>query len=214
MKLAAAILVAGSALFQIGAFLPVSRFYVSSVQERVAIMQDQPVQWKLHLAFMGLGAVVAAVGLGLLVMRLPGGTPSMIGIVTFALVLAGTVLWVWHLRMRIADPTGFATGNNPMWHFAIYTVSMQAVLLLLAAAFHHAGLPNWMALVLAGGALLTILALVLFRDVPPFLHYLWLLAIGIGLLLTADPTDLRLEASATRVVPIVMVAGGDRGGGG
>jgi hypothetical protein len=44
MKLAEALLVAGSVLFQLGAFLPVSRFYVSSVQERRAIMQDQPVQ--------------------------------------------------------------------------------------------------------------------------------------------------------------------------
>jgi hypothetical protein len=144
----------------------------------------------LHLAGMGLGAVVAAVGLGLLVLRLPEGTPSTLGIVTFALVLAGTVLWVWHIQLRITDPAGFASGANPMWHFAVYTVAMQAGLLLLAAAFHHAGLPNWMVLVLAGGALLTILALVLFRDVPPFLHYVWLLAIGIGLLLSAAERNL------------------------
>jgi hypothetical protein len=171
MKLAAAILVAGSALFQLGAFLPVSRFYVSSVQERMAIMQDQPVQWMLHLASMGLGAVVAAVGLGLLTLRLPRGTPSILGLVTVTLVTVGTLLWVWHLQTRIADPAGFAIGANPMWHFAVYTVAMQAGLLLLAAAFHHAGLPTWMVLVLAGGTLLTVLALVLLRDVPPFAHY-------------------------------------------
>jgi hypothetical protein len=213
MKLAAAVLVAGSALFQLGAFLPVSRFYMASVQERTAIMQDQPLQWMLHLAGMGLGAVVAAVGLGLLALRLPRGTPSTLGLMTVVLVTVGTLLWIWHLWMRIADPAGFASGANPMWHFAAYTVGMQAGLLLLAAAFRQAGLPNWMVLVLAGGSLLTVLALVLFRDVPPFAHYVWLLAVGIGLLLAADPADSRSEAPAQRAAPDVRVAGGEAGGG-
>jgi hypothetical protein len=203
MKAAAAILVAGSALFQLGAFLPVSRFYMSSLEERLTIMQAQPVQWMLHLAGMGLGAVVAAVGLGLLVLRLPRGLPSTLGLATVILVLLGTLLWVWHLQLRIADPAGFAGGANPMWHFAVYTVAMQVGLLLLAAAFHQAGLPTWMMLVLAGGALLTVLALVLFRDVPPFAHYVWLLAVGIGLLLSAGPTELPVEASPPAVAPDV-----------
>jgi hypothetical protein len=206
MKLAAVIVVAGSALFQLGAFLPVSRFYVSNVQERMAIMQDQPVQWMLHLAGMGLGAVIAAVGLGLLVLRLPRGMPSTLGLLTVVLVMAGTALWVWHLQLRVADPAGFASGANPMWHFAVYTVSMQAGLLLLAAAFHHVGLPNWMVLVLAGGALLTVLALVLFRDVPPFLHYVWLLAVGIGLMLTPIPAEERVSGPAPAAASGVEVA--------
>jgi hypothetical protein len=200
MKLAAAVLAAGSFLFQLGAFLPVSRFYLSSVEERLVIIQDQPVQWILHLAGMGLGSGVAAVGLGLLVLRLPRGAPTTVGLVSLVLVAAGTLLWVWHLQLRIADPAGFASGGNPMWHFAGYTVAMQLGLLLLAAAFHSAGLPRWMVLVLAGGALLTILALVILRDVPPFLHYIWLLAAGIGLLLALS--EPRETARATTVASV------------
>ncbi len=113
--------------------------------------------------------------------------------------------------MRIADPAGFASGANPMWNFVAYTVAMPAGLLLLAAAFHHAGLPIWMVLVLAGGTLLTILALVLFRDVPPFAHYIWLLAVGIGLLLAADPAKSRIAADPPTISD-ATVAGGETGG--
>jgi hypothetical protein len=182
MKLAAGILVAGSALFQLGAFLPVSRFYVSPVETRLAIMQDQPVQWILHLAGMGLGAVIAAVGLMALVPHLPRGASS-VGIASAVCVTVGTLLWLWHLQLRISSPAAFAGGANPIWHFAVYTVLMQAGLLLLAAAFYFAKWPLWMILVLALGTSLSILAMVLFRDVPPFVHYVWLLVVGIGMML-------------------------------
>jgi hypothetical protein len=199
MKLAAWTLVAGSALFQLGAFLPVSRFYMSSTEAKLAIMQEQPVQWMLHLAGMGIGSIIAAVGLMTLIPHLPKGTPSTLGLLSVGCVAIGTILWLWHLQLRINHPVAFASGGNPIWHFAVYTVLMQTGLLLLAAAFHTAGWPRWMVLVLASGTLITILALVVFRDVPPFLHYVWLLTVGIGLLLTV-PSMLQAGIGASAEV--------------
>ena len=190
MKIAATILVAGSALFQLGAFLPVSRFYMSSTDEKLAIMQNQTVQWMLHLAGMGFGALIAAVGLLTLLPRLPKGLPSTLGTIAVMCVTVGTLLWLWHLQLRIGAPEAFAAGANPIWHFALYTVLMQMGLLLLAGALHFAGWPPWMVLVPAIGTGLTILALAVFRDVPPFTHYVWLLAVGIGLLVSERLGDL------------------------
>jgi hypothetical protein len=181
VKTAAWIVLAGSAVFQLGAFLPVSRFYMAAVAERLAIMQNQPIQWMLHLGGMGVGSLIAAAGLIVLGIRLPRGTPTSLGVLAAATVVVGTTLWLWHLQLRIGQPVAFASGENPVWHFAVYTALMQVALLLLAGAFRDAGMPQWMVLVLGGGALLTVLAFVIFQDVPPFLHYVWLLTVSIGL---------------------------------
>jgi hypothetical protein len=201
MKLAALVVAAGSALFQVGAFLPVSRFYMSSVEQKLTIMQDQPVQWMLHLAGMGIGSAIAAAGLALLALRLPRGTPSILALLAVVCVIVGTALWLWHLQLRIADPTGFATGANPWWHFVAYTLLMQVGILVLAAALYSAGLPRWMPLVLAGGTLITVLMLVLMRDVPPLLHYVWLLVVGIGLAVTAGTSTEPTVTSARSHLP-------------
>jgi hypothetical protein len=179
---AALLLLIGSLTFVIGAFLPVSRMYMlRSAQDRLALMQDHSGQWHTHLGMMGGGAVFAAGGMALVPAALgaAGAAPSMVAAVA---VVGGTALWLRHLHLRVTVPEGFAQRTNPHWHFAVYTALMQAGLLALALALFRVGLPTWMWAVPAAGTGLTVLAFVLFQDVPPFAHYVWLLAVAVGLM--------------------------------
>jgi len=177
---------AGAALFIAGAFLPVSRVYVlRTAEEKLAIMQGRATMWNVHLGMMGGGAAMAAVG----VAALPIGAAAPVtlsALTAAATMVAGTVLWERHLHLRVRTPEGFAAGRNPHWHFVVYTLLMQVGLLALSLALFRAGAPAWMWVVPVAGTALTLLAFALFQDVPPFVHYVWLLAVGIGLLRVAQ----------------------------
>lgn len=183
----ALLLVAGSTVFVVGAFFPVSRVYVlQTAEEKLEIMQGQSRMWNTHLGMMGAGAAIAAVGMA----ALPAGavvSAAAPAVVAAGTVVAGTLLWERHLQMRVRAPEGFASGQNPHWHFVVYTVLMQIGLLLLALALFRSGAATWVWLTPAAGTAITVLALVAFQDVPPFAHYVWLLAVGVGLLRMTPP---------------------------
>jgi hypothetical protein len=62
----ATLLLLGSIVFVVGAFLPVSRLYtLRAAEARLALMQERSAQWQTHLAMMGAGAAIA-VSIGLL----------------------------------------------------------------------------------------------------------------------------------------------------
>jgi hypothetical protein len=187
-KLLPSLLVAaGSAIFIAGAFLPVSRVYVlRTADEKLAIMQGRPTMWNVHLGMMGGGAAMAAVG----VAALPIGAAAPVtvpALAAAATMVAGTVLWGRHLHLRVRSPEGFASGRNPHWHFVVYTLLMQIGLLAFALALFRAGAPTWMWVVPAAGTGLTLLAFAIFRDVPPLVHYIWLLAVAVGMAVTRPP---------------------------
>jgi hypothetical protein len=189
----ATLLLLGSIVFVAAAFLPVSRVYMlRTAEERFALMQERSAEWHTHLAGMGGGAAIAAGGMALLPVALGAAAtaPAMIAAVA---VPAGTVLWLRHLHLRVTDPDGFADRTNPHWHFALYTVLMQVGLLAMALALFRLGAPTWMWVVPAAGTGLTVLAFVVFQDVPPFAHYVWLLAVSIGLLRGSRPSARRYQ---------------------
>jgi hypothetical protein len=176
------LLLIGSLTFVIGAFLPVSRMYMlRTADDRLALMRDRSAQWHTHLGMMGGGAVLSAGGVALLpaAVGAAGTAPAMLAGVAIA---GGTVLWLRHLHLRVTAPAGFAQRTNPHWHFAVYTALMQVGLLALALALFRVGVPTWMWAVPAAGTGLTVLAFVVFQDVPPFAHYVWLLAVAVGLM--------------------------------
>jgi hypothetical protein len=178
----ATLLLLGSILFVVGAFLPVSRLYMLRTAEaRLALMQERRAQWHTHLAMMGGGAALAAGGMTLLPATL-GAAATAPALVAAIVVPAGTLLWLRHLHLRVTVPEGFAQRTNPHWHFVLYTALMQVGLLALALALFRLGAPTWLWLVPAAGTGVTVLAFVVFQDVPPFVHYVWLLAVSSGLL--------------------------------
>jgi hypothetical protein len=189
LRIPATLLLLGSVVFVAGAFLPISRMYLlRTPEERFALMQEQSAQWHTHLAGMGGGAVIAAGGMALLPVALGAAATAPLMIAAVA-VPAGTVLWLRHLHLRVTVPEGFARRTNPHWHFVLYTVLMQVGLLALALALFRLGAHTWLWMVPAGGTGLTVLAFVLFQDVPPFAHYVWLLAVSIGLLRRGGRVD-------------------------
>jgi hypothetical protein len=180
--LASVLLVLGSATFLAGAFLPVSRVYMlHTAEEKLAIMRGRPVLWNVHLGMIGGGAAMAAVG----VAALPIGAAAPVAVPALAAaaaVVAGTLLWERHLYLRVRAPEQFAAGQNPHWHFVAYALLMQVGLVAIAMALFRAGAPTWMWVVPAAGTVLTLIAFAVLRDIPPLIFYIWLLAVGIGLL--------------------------------
>jgi len=179
---AALVLALGSALFACGAFLPVSRVYrIDTPDAKLELIRSHRRMWAVHQASMGLGSAVTGVGLALMAAVLRPASATLLASVGVVAAASGSVLWMRHVYLRIGDPSAFASGSLPIWQFLVYSFLTQASLFLFGAAFLLGGFPLWMGIVLIAGALLTFCAYLVFRDVPPFVYYLFTLAVGIGI---------------------------------
>jgi hypothetical protein len=88
---------------------------------------------------------------------------------------------VRHVYLRIENPTGFAEGSLPFWQFLVYSYLTQAALLAFGVALLLAGFPARMAAAMVAGAPLPLLGFPVFGDAPPFVHYVFTLAVGMGI---------------------------------
>lgn len=182
---AAWLLIVGGVLFLGGAFLPVARIYtLRSPEEKQGLIERSPRMWAMHLAGMGGGAAVTAVGLAVLVPSFDApASAQILAYVAAAAALVGTVAWEWHLYLRVIDLRGFIFGTWPGWHFLLYSVLMHVALLALGVALWQSDYPAWAGAVTIGGIVLTGLAGAIFRDVPPLVYYVLTLIVAIVLVI-------------------------------
>jgi hypothetical protein len=98
----------------------------------------------------------------------------------------GSGTWSYSCYLRGERPTEFAMGQLPGWPFTVYVLSTIAGLALLAGGLFSAGHSLWLGwpVTLADVGFLT--AYVRTRDIPPFVFYILLLAVGT--LFTIDPS--------------------------
>jgi hypothetical protein len=177
-------LIAGALLFLAGAFLPVSRIYVTSeVEAKRAIIAARPRMWSVHLGLMGSGAILGALALAIIAASLDVSQARPLGYAAAVAALTGAALWGRHLWLRVVDLEGFVAGISPGWHFFAFCGLMLMALTALGVALLLEGLPTWMGLVLMLGALVLATVIAILRDLPPLLFYLVLLPVGIGLAL-------------------------------
>ena len=94
------------------------------------------------------------------------------------LLLVGAAVWTWHVYLRAVDPAAFVNGSLPGWHFALYTLLTLVAFLLTGIALLQLGSPPWSGWFLVGGALIFLILYFIFKDIPPFVHYLMGLALG------------------------------------
>ena len=95
----------------------------------------------------------------------------------------GTALWVIISYNRAALPPEEVANNLIIssWAFPAYTILMQVALLLVGFVMIQSGYPGWMGWGMFGLGVLSVVAYLLFKDMPPFAHYVPLLVMGIAL---------------------------------
>jgi hypothetical protein len=113
-RVAAIILLVGSVLFIIAAFLPVSQVFAepSPAAAKLEIITSNPTALSTAQLLFGLGASIAAIGLGLVAYHLRGMPGAVWAyVVGLAAVILGVVFWDGHVYLRAVDPEGFVEGG-------------------------------------------------------------------------------------------------------
>ncbi|MDP9439086.1 MAG: hypothetical protein M3P49_10115, partial [Actinomycetota bacterium] len=180
---AAIILLVDSVLFVIAAFMPVSRVFVEpSPAAKLEIITSNRAAWSASQLLFGLGASIAAIGLGFVAYHLRG-TPGAVWIhIGPAAVILGAVFWDGHVYLRAVDPEGSVEGRLIGWLFAAYALLTQFGLLAFGVAYLQAGYPAWLGGVTVGGAVIFFIVYLVFKDIPPFVYYILTFVAGIRLM--------------------------------
>lgn len=182
-RVAAIILLVGSVLFMIAAFMPVSRVFVEpSPAAKLEIIYSDRTAWTASQVLFGLGASIAAIGLGFVAYRLrttPGAVWAYVGL---AAVILGAVLWDGHVYLRGVDPEAFVEGRLIGWLFPAYALLTQLGLIAFGVAYLRAGYPAWLGGVTVGGAIIFFMVYLVFKDIPPFVYYILTFIAGIRLM--------------------------------
>ena len=196
-------MVAGSAMFLAGAFMPVSRVYVEGdPQRKLAILLAAPGQWRTQQMLLAAGTAALPVGVVLLARTWEAGSGrgSQEPLAGQRLAqgaalawVAGAGLFLGHLKERFRDPEAFALGKMPGGPFEGYMglslAGMAALgggLLARARAHANSGAlptdPRWPGWLNVGGAGVFAAVLVATGDLPPLLVYVVELSTGAALL--------------------------------
>lgn len=186
---AGGLLIVGSILFLAAAFNPhASRIFRPGLtaDEQIEIVEDSPTAWTIVNLVFGAGSVVAVAGLfafaGHISVRGVGSAPEFAVYLAAIVAAVGAAFWLIVVYYRIAHTPEEVFANGSLlggWLFPTYTVLTQLALLAIGYVLLQAGFPGWLGwgmIVLVG---LTMVAMVIFRDMPPFIHYVWILVMGI-----------------------------------
>lgn len=179
-RVAATFLLVGSVIFIIAAFMPVSQVYVAPTPAaKLEIIYSDGTGWIASQILFGLGAGIAAIGLGFIAHRMrttPGAVWAYLGL---GAVILGAVLWNGHVYLRAIDPEGFVEGRPIGWLFPAYALLTQFGLLVFGVAYLRAGYPSWLGGITIVGTVIFFIVLLLLKDIPPFLYYILTFIAGI-----------------------------------
>ena len=183
-RVAATFLLVGSVLFIIAAFMPVSQVYVApSPAAKLEIIESNRTAWTASQVLFGLGASIAAIGLGFVAYHLRGTPGAVWAYIGLAAVILGAVFWEGHVYLRAVDPESFVAGRLIGWLFPAYALLTQLGLLAFGIAYLLAGYPAWLGGITLGGAVLFFIVYLVFKDIPPFVYYILTFIAGIRLML-------------------------------
>ena len=176
----AIVVIVGSILFMAAAFSPISRVFAEpDVGRKLAILTGAPTQWNVAQILFALGALVAAVGVGMMAYRSAGEGPTLWLAIAAGMMAVGALLWVGHVYQRAVDPAAFATGQLAIWPFAVYSLLTMAGLALVGVALLQTGLAAWVGWLCIGSAAFFLVLGLIFGDMPPFVYYVVFLTVGI-----------------------------------
>ena len=147
---------------------------------RLRMLTEHGTSWRVAQPLYALGPLVAAAGVGALTSETSvRGAKAALGAACLTL-LVGAAAWAWAVYLRASRVEDFAFGRQPGWPFATYVLLTLAGLALLGSGLllgDFAAWAGWLTLV----ADAVFLAIYLKSgDIPPFVFYLLLTAVGIA----------------------------------
>lgn len=187
-KLAGVGLIIGSVLFMIAAFTPLTiRVVIADRQQRIDLIQNERTGWVILNILFGIGSILTFVGLAMFAQHVQSigyntlvKAVSYLGVATAAL---GALCWIIIVYNRAALPpqelNDTLSVNN--WIFPAYTLLTQCSLVVIGFVLSQSGYPAWLSWGILGLGGLSILTYLIFKDMPPFAHYVPLLVMGIML---------------------------------
>jgi len=179
-KISALVMIAGSLLFLIAAFMPVSRVFAEpSAAKKLEIILQSRNMWTFSQVFFASGAIVTCIGIGLTGVLFHNQPISKIIYISTLFLTTGAIFWTSHVWLRAADPAAFTKGAIPVWLFAAYTILTQAGLLFYGSALLRSPLSDWVGWLMICSMVLFFLLTIIFLDMPPFVYYVITLVTGI-----------------------------------
>ena len=183
LKISGIVILLGSVCFLVAAFSPISRvFGLSNTKDKLAMITGDLAAWNFSQVLFALGAIVTVFGIALLAYALKDRPMAPLLFTAAALLAVGAAAWTWHTYLRMQDPAAFVNGILPGWHFVLYTLLTIAAFSLIGIALLRMGFPTLTGWLLIGGSLLFLALYIIFKDMPPFVHYLLGVALAIALL--------------------------------
>ncbi len=176
------VMIAGSALFFLGAAIAVPRVFTElDRHERLRMLEERPALWRLGQPLYAVGALVAALGVGTLAADGPERSRAWL-VASCGLLVVGALAWSWSAYVRARRPREFALGELPGWPFAVYVWFTLAGLLLLGVGLLLGDWPGWAGWLTLGAGVLFLAGYVRFGDIPPFVFYVVLTVVGVAVL--------------------------------
>jgi hypothetical protein len=185
-KLTGIILILGAVLFIIAAFSPITIAVVTETDltRRTQALAEGQIAWLLVNLLFGAGSLVATIGLGLFIFQLQTRLAdrifrilSYLSALSFALA---TMIWLYICFFRLSFPAEEVANNLIVngFGFAAYTLLSQSAFILLGIALLQTDYPRWLSRSILLLASLSVLAYLIFKDMPPFAHYVLVLLTG------------------------------------
>ena len=182
-QISGALIVGGSIAFIVAAFMPITFAFI--VQRNIEAVRSRPIEWAASQVLFGLGGAVTAAGLALLTLELRRGEQGdVLGYFACAAITVGAICWgaIVYARYTLPLERVLAEPTLGKW-FVMYTLLTQAALLAYGLVLVRAGYPRWLGFGTSGLATASLVGYFVFKDVPPFIHYVITLIIGLALLL-------------------------------
>jgi hypothetical protein len=178
---AAVLVLAGSAIFLVGAGIGVPRVFTEpNVAERVRLLDSHRAQWRIAQPLYAIGPLVAVFGIGALASGAEERSERIWLALSCLLLLAGAICWSWSVYMRFRHAREFALGELPGWSFACYVWLTLAGLALLGIGLLVAVFPSWTGWLTLTACLAFTVVYARFRDLPPFVFYTLLPVVSLG----------------------------------
>ena len=176
------LMLAGAALFFVGAAIGVPRVFTEPDRdEKVRMLAEGVVWWRVSQPFYAVGALLAALGVGALAAEADGTSGTLLAL-SSALLVVGALAWSWSVYRRALRPREFALGELPGWPFSVYIWLTFAGLFLLGVGILSGDGPDWLGWAVVAADVLFVGGYVRYRDIPPFVLYLLLSVVGVAVL--------------------------------
>jgi hypothetical protein len=172
-RLAAVLIVGGSAIFLLGAAIGVPTVFMRrDPGTRLRLLQDDLTRWRIAQPLYGLGPLLVAAGIGVFATDTSSQAARTAVTISFLAVAAGALAWSWTVGRRATRISEFAHGTLPAWPFATYillTIGGTALLAVGLLADHLAVRAAWVTI---AADLAFLAAYLTYSDLPPFVFYL------------------------------------------